>query len=280
MAPPVPPPVPASGASETNAPLRHRTAWEYVKEAYPVVGERYGDGEGRATTEPINSAVRQLGALAPVNQLILSTNRKDGAPQAFGLGSGPSIIVCNLKAALVQATGQPQPRDQACTKCIRLDGLWVGCVRAPAAFPDVIPKGGCANCMYNNHTSRCKPEDASLYTMTPPYPPVLPAAAPTSGPASVSTADAPAADAVSGPSVLEGADRTAEAASVPRAQARPGGSTAGAGGTDGGQPSMSGTEEEQAGDKGEEKEGERCAGSSESNPRRAKLHRLPRRQPP
>lgn len=67
---------------------------------------------------------------------------------------------------------------------------------------------------YNNHTGRCTPQAASLYTMPPAWQPVLPTTAPPSGPAPLATADTTAAQAVSSSFVLEVVDHTAQAASI------------------------------------------------------------------
>lgn len=195
--------VPSAGPEQSS-----QTAWEYAKAMLPAIREEY-ERPGRAPREPVNGVVRKLMALPAVNQLTFNTVRRGGASATFALGTNPNLAAANLKAALVQTTGQPATAAQACKKCAELDGLWVGCVRAPAQYPNVIPAGCCANCYYNNHARACKAPTPLVYQMPTAIQPAGSLSQPTlSSSASASTLPL-AAHAVSTSAVLaQTVDRT------------------------------------------------------------------------
>lgn len=167
-------PTPSSALSNRETDTsQQQTAWEYIWALYPMIQDFYPAGR-----EPSSYGVKKLMKLTQVNDLTYNTARggAGGAPPAFSLGADPrykpSLAFTNLKAALVQATGQVSPIGHACSKCVDLNGhvggIWVGCVRAPAQYPLAIPDGCCANCYYMNHSSNCKAPAPPAYTMPNP----------------------------------------------------------------------------------------------------------------
>lgn len=226
----------STGTSANQGP--YHNAWEYVKVACTEIGQEYG---GRRAADAHNDLVRKLGKLTPLNQLVYQSSKR-----SFKLGKdNKSAAACNLKAALVQATGQCQQPQDACDKCAHGKGLWLGCVKAPAELDNAVPGGGCANCMYQNHTNGCVPFKLAKYSMAPP---LAQASLPT---ASSSSSSGPV---VSNVAVAE--------------------LTTGTPSRDEDEPLMSGTEKSKAGDTRRKGKGkERAMGSPETPSRRHTSHR-------
>lgn len=161
------------------------TAWEYVVPACPALRAKYGTEAGTAPKLPENKLVRQLGNLLPVNQLVFRPGHDGLTAERFKEGNDTSTRNCNLKAILIQVTGRPQKLARACHTCLKGDGLWVGCVKAPDQLSNRLSEA-CACCLYSNRSWRCRPAE---YAMPPPFT-YAPVQSPMTGAAQGHTTDA------------------------------------------------------------------------------------------
>lgn len=168
------------------------TAWEYLVRVCPVVKQEYRP-EGRASKDP-PQAIQAIANLRPINNL--DWRKPETGGEEFIKDVKTSVKNGNLKAALVQLTGQSQVLEQACTSCVNGKGTWIGCVRAPASHPDLLPLGACANCAMFQHHDRCKPHS---YTRASAFGGTLPLAPATQ---TVSNAGAGLSEAGSSSTVL------------------------------------------------------------------------------
>ncbi|KAK3361539.1 hypothetical protein B0T24DRAFT_671220 [Lasiosphaeria ovina] len=61
----------------------------------------------------------------------------------------------NIPSYFMQATGELLSGEQACGRCQRGSGRYAGCVVVNIPSTLILPRGACANCLYNRHGSIC-----------------------------------------------------------------------------------------------------------------------------
>lgn len=146
-----------------------RTAWSIVIETHPEeIATNFRAGE-RPTNKQVNSMVgvsksRQhqrsprLNArcqldLPAVNRLVNNPMRNKRTHEWHIRGLSQPRQIQRLVSILIQITGEAAP--DPCETCQKGCGLWTGCYLRPADARGVTAKV-CANCMYNNKSTRCR----------------------------------------------------------------------------------------------------------------------------
>lgn len=140
---PASPPTRITKSSSQQPPL---PAWEAVCSRYPDIPEIWA---GR----PKDPYTSQLAHLPAYNE-IRDNPRAPKHRRAFSLRRKS-----NIRAVLIQASGEAQDGALRCARCVSGMGPWDRCIRTRGCNDDSSSsdplRGSCANCFYNGSGSKC-----------------------------------------------------------------------------------------------------------------------------
>lgn len=119
------------------------SAWNAICLVYDDVVKR------QWPRKPSNDPLRSVARMSARNVL----EKNPGAPRnqrPFSLRRAS-----NIKAVLMQVSGELQPAGRECQSCRKGRGLWAGCVTAAGTVAPNLLQGSCANCFYNGGAGKC-----------------------------------------------------------------------------------------------------------------------------
>lgn len=144
------PPAPHTNDQEAvKAAFQGSEVGRFVLAAYPGIADEGID------TPTLKRHLEEMLGLEPKNGLGRNYRFRSAAPAMKVTRQSCE----NLRAVLVQVTGDARGLSGACSRCARGNGQWEQCVTASPSLSRDPLKGACANCFFRNMGAKCSLRD-------------------------------------------------------------------------------------------------------------------------